>query len=188
MRDIVFRPFLHEDVAIIMAAAFIHQCKLPIFQAFGSVYAGVIVSDVSIYWLGRAARCAPRLRRFLNNEKLQKAQTWLKKNRVFAIGLCHVLPGLLFSTFAACGWFGMTFLQFFVPAFVTSLVYTVLLLLLVLKFGALMHLGSWGWFRLLLFTVAVLFVLSRLIKAHLCRLRAVREGKAPCKQPSTVDN
>ncbi len=169
-----FAPFLHEDVAIVMAAGFIHQFKLPILLAFGSLYAGVIVSDVAIYWIGRAARCAPKLRRFLENDKLQIAQTRLKENRVFAIGLCHILPGLLFSTFAACGWFGMSFMDFFMPAFLTSLVYTTLLLVLVLNFGTIIaqRVGSWGW--LLLLCAAVLFALSSSLKSLFSRLNVRR--------------
>ena len=143
-----FAPFLHEDVAVVMAATFIHELGLHPAVAFGSLYAGVVASDLLIYALGRGARRWLSLRRFVSDEKLRRAQRRLQKNRVLAIALCRLVPGLLFSTFVACGWFGIPFLSFLGPALATSAIYTGILLLLVLKFGGAIvsKVGNWGWF------------------------------------------
>ena len=50
-----FGPFVHEDVAAAMAAAFIHEYDMPVAGAFATLYAGVFVSDILIFVLGRLA-------------------------------------------------------------------------------------------------------------------------------------
>ncbi len=159
-----FTSFLNENVTIVMAAVFTEQHKLSMPLAFGSLYGGVVTGDVLIYLLGRVARRVAVLRRCLANETLQQAQIRLRKNRVAAIACCRVVPGLLFSTFTACGWFGIPFLRFFVPAIITSTLYTALLLLLVVKFGHIVVtvLGHCGW-CLLLFC-ALLFALHSVLR------------------------
>ena len=77
---------------------------------------------------------------------MERARARLEDNRVLAIALCRLVPGLLFSTFAGCGWLGIPFLQFLVPAVITSAVYTGLMLFLVLHFGAaIFNVGHLGW-------------------------------------------
>jgi len=160
-------PFLHEDVAIVTAATFIHELGLPITLAFGSLYAGVVVSDLLIFFLGRMARKSQRLLKYLDSMKLQQAQIRLKENRILAIACCRLLPGVLFPTFAACGWFGISFLDFFVPAMITSATYTGVVLLLVLKFGDIIMttLGQWGrWAWYLLLAIVLIAALSGVFK------------------------
>ena len=174
-----FAPFLHEDVAIVMAATFIHGLGLQPGLAFASLYAGVVVSDLLIYMLGRAAHRWLSLRRFLKEDKLQRAERRLRDNRVLAIGLCRLVPGLLFSTFFACGWFGIPFLEFAIPAVITSAVWTGVLLLLVLKFGATIAVraGDWGWFLAsgLVLVFGLGYVFSRVLRGVLDRNDADRE-------------
>lgn len=177
-----FTSFLNENVAIVMAAVFIHQHKLPLFVAFGSLYGGVVTGDVLIYLLGRAARRATALRRFLANDKLQQAQIRVQKNRIVAIAFCRVIPGLLFSTFTACGWFGITFVQFFVPALITSSLYTALMLLLVIKFGNMVVrlVGNLGWYLLL--AVALLLALRSFLRICFHGAAARKSTPAPVVQ------
>ena len=143
-----FTPFLHEDVAVVLAATFIHELTLRPAAAFGALYAGVVASDLLIYALGRGARRWVPLRRFVKEDRLERAGRRLQENRFVAIALCRLVPGLLFSTFVACGWFGIPFVQFVVPAVITSALYTAVMLMLVLKFGGTIftHVGNWGWF------------------------------------------
>lgn len=158
-----FAPFLHEDVAVVMAATFIHGLELNPMLAFTALYAGVVLSDLLIYTLGRTAHRWLSLRRFLKEDKLRRAEGRLRDNRLVAIGLCRLVPGLLFSTFFACGWFGIPFLEFAVPAMITSALWTGLMLMLVLKFGATIaaRAGDWGWFLasglVLVFGLGVVF-------------------------------
>lgn len=181
-------PFLHEDVAVVMAATFLHERTLPFGLAAGALYAGVVASDMLIYALGRVARRWTGLRRFVREDKMRRAERRLRENRVLAIGLCRLVPGLLFSTFVACGWFGVPFLEFAVPALVTSAVYTAIMLLLVLKFGAaiLGQVGHWGWFVLIGFVVvfAMGFVARRLLRRVIDRDAAEAE---PEGRPSMIE-
>jgi membrane protein DedA with SNARE-associated domain len=176
-------PFVHEDVAAAMAAAFIHEYDMPVAGAFATLYAGVFVSDILIFVLGRLARRAVSLRRFLSPDKLEKAERRLRDHRVTAIALCRLVPGLLFSTFFACGFLGVPFIEFIIPAVITSLTWTAVLLFVVLRFGDAFYNAHAGHERafLALGIVAVLvlgYVLRRVFKNVVAREEA-GAGAAP---------
>lgn len=179
-------PFLHEDVALVMAATFVHRFQLPALQALGALYAGVVASDAAVFGVGRAARRLPVLRRLVPLAGLEEARARLERNRVWAIAVSRLVPGLLFTTFTACGWLGMRFRDFMRPALVTSAVYTAVLFVLVLVFGevALHWAGTLGW---LLGAAAVAVVAAswgiRLAWRHVTRADPGAVGARPLVLP-----
>lgn len=164
-------PFLHEDVAVVMAATMMHERVVPFGVAVGALYGGVVASDVSLFMLGRLARQWAWLRRFVHEDAMTRVQKRLRRNRVFAIGVARLVPGMLFSTLVACGWFAVPFAEFFLPALVTSALYTAVMLLLVFKFGGaiLGQVGAWGWYVLLglALVVAISLVQRRFLRRAL---------------------
>mgnify|MGYP003347142796 CR=1 FL=1 len=126
--SLVLTPFLHEDVAVVVAASYIEGRVLSATQAFSALYLGVVASDLAIFALGRLARTWTPVRRFMPETRVEEARRRLQRNRVLAIASCRLVPGLLFATFSACGFLGIGFLEFLVPALVTSALYTALLL------------------------------------------------------------
>jgi membrane protein DedA with SNARE-associated domain len=166
-------PFVHEDVALVMAGTFIQQFELAAMVAFLCLYAGVVASDIAVFALGRAARRVPWLERHLDSPRVHAVGRQLARNRAFAIGVARFVPGLLFSTFTACGLTGMSFRDFLRPALVTSAVYTGVMFALVIIFGeAATHwAGTAGW--VLVAAMALVLVIPWLLR------RAVSPMAAP---------
>jgi membrane protein DedA with SNARE-associated domain len=167
-------PFLHEDVAVVMAATMMHEHVVPFGVAMGALYGGVVASDLSLFMLGRLARQWAWLRRFVKEDAMARMQKRLRRNRVLAIGVARLVPGMLFSTLVACGWFGVPFTEFILPALITSALYTAVMVFLVFKFGGaiLGQVGSWGWYVLI---GLVLVVAISLIQRHFLRRALVSE-------------
>ncbi len=161
-------PFLHEDVAVVMAATMMHEHMVPFGVAVGALYGGVVASDISLFMLGRLARQWAWLRRFVKEDAMARMQKRLRRNRVFAIGVARLVPGMLFSTLVACGWFGVPFAEFILPALITSALYTAVMVFLVFKFGGaiLGQVGAWGWYVLI--GMALVVAIS-LIERHFLR-------------------
>lgn len=185
-----FGPFLNEDVAAAMAAVLIHEYDVPVAFAFATLYAGVFTSDILIFALGRLARRAVSLRRFLSADQLGRAERRLRDHRVTAIALCRLVPGLLFSTFFACGFLGVPFLEFLIPAVITSVLWTGVLLFVVLRFGDAFfnsHAGHEHAFLVLAVAVVVLvgFLLRRVLRGIVAREEA-GAGAAP-GHPSIIE-
>lgn len=164
--------FAHEDVAIVAAGFFIVEHGLRPALALGSVYGGMVASDWAIYGLGRVARSNPALRRWAVGGRVAEAKSWVDRNLVGLIAMCRVVPGLLFPSFVACGWFGVPFRRFAALTMLVAAVYAPLMLLIVMKIGesAVRHLGVWAWGLL------VVIALSMSLRSALRRRRAAGSG------------
>lgn len=155
-----FATFLHEDVAIVAAGLLIVEHELPSTLALLSVYGGIVASDFFLYGLGRAARHNGWAQQLAIGPRVKRAGRWLDEHLVGAIVLCRMVPGLLFPTYVACGWLRLPLSRFALTTMTAAAVYTPVMLLLVVAFGAtvLRALGSWSWW-LALAGVVVLAVL-----------------------------
>lgn len=155
-----FATFLHEDVAIVAAGLLIVEHELPPILALFSLYGGIVASDFFLYGLGRAARHNGWARRLAIGPRVKRAGRWLDEHLVGTVVLCRMVPGLLFPTYVACGWLRLPLSRFALTTMASAAIYTPVMLLLVVGFGAtvLRGLGSWSWW-LALASVAFLAVL-----------------------------
>lgn len=151
--------FIHEDITLAMASYFIVEGRLPWQWALLAVYSGMVTSDLSIYGLGAAARRVRWLRYNLIGTRITTFQKRLNDNLFAAIALCRIMPGVLFPTFVACGWFGVRFRRFFAASALMGAIYAPIMLFLMVAFGTavLRRIGHWGWiagiFMVLLFVL-----------------------------------
>ena len=72
--SLVLTPFLHEDVAVVVAASYIEGRVLSATQAFSALYLGVVASDLAIFALGRLARTWTPVRRFMPETRVEEAR------------------------------------------------------------------------------------------------------------------
>lgn len=175
-----FGTFLQEDLAVFTGGMFIIKKDLPYLFVFLSLYSGIIVSDLLIYGLGVAARSLPWTQKYLLNSKVQYAKNRLEKNIIPSIALCRLLPGLLFPTFIACGWLGISFFQFTLITIIAAAFYAAILLFIVTTIGAtLIHqIGAIGW--VVIFGIAILIVLYKTFKSVIPKTnRNNAEGELP---------
>lgn len=152
-----FLTFAHEDAGILAAAFAQLEYGLPTWLAFLSVYIGMVVSDLSIYGLGRAAQNSPWLREHIIGPRVEQARLWLDTHLVRLVVLCRITPGLLFPSFVACGWFRLPFRRFALLSLASATVYVPLAMILATLLGenVLDRLGYWAWAAVLLL-IAVL--------------------------------
>lgn len=164
-----FETFLQEDLAIVTGGLLVVKEELPLFYVAISLFTGILTGDVIIYAMGRAARGIPWIRNRLVNRRVENARRNLEKNLVSSIALVRVLPGLLFPTYIACGFTGVSFKQFFITTLAASAIYSTILLTLVIKLGEFVipTIGYWGW--ILMVCLVLLLITYKSIKPR--RLR-----------------
>lgn len=151
--------FIHEDVAIVMGAMLIVEYGVPPLVAGGSLYLGVVGGDLMLYALGASARYLPGARRLLISPPIERLRNSLQDHLVVSVALCRVLPGVLFPTYIACGWFRLSFRRFAATSLVTAAVYTPVMLWLAVTFnqtflGKLGYIG-WGLMLVLVLLIAI---------------------------------
>jgi membrane protein DedA with SNARE-associated domain len=115
--------FLHEDAAVLTAVYYIANDHLSFAQAFGVLFAGMMLGDALIFGIGRQAKRHPKLQRRLIGPRVQRLGGWLNDHLFLATLLCRVLPGTLFPLYVACGWFGVPWRRFLIATGVSAYIY-----------------------------------------------------------------
>jgi membrane protein DedA with SNARE-associated domain len=153
-------PFLHEDIAIIAAALLVAQHRLSYQLAFACIFLGMVARDLLLYGLGTLARHNALARRYLIRPRVQQLGDWLGGKMLWVIFVGRVVPGLMFPTYIAIGWFNLSFKRFLLGTTVLSLAYlpAVFAIVYVLGTAAFSRLGNWTWV-IVLVPLTVLLVL-----------------------------
>ncbi len=152
---------IHEDVAIVSAGFMVVEHGLPPFLAFFVLFFGSVVGDLCIYSLGRLARRIPWLRKKIIGPNVHRVHLWLNQHFVRVVCLSRVIPGVLFPSYVACGWFGFSFRRFVRIIILADAVYTALAFTIILTLGetVLKHVGYGVWGAL-----AILLVLFTIVR------------------------
>jgi membrane protein DedA with SNARE-associated domain len=166
-------PFLHEDIAITAAALLIAQGRLSVELAFPSVFLGMVTRDLSIYGLGAAARRNAAVRRFLIRPRVQLLSEWLRGNMLWVIFVGRVVPGLMYPTYIAFGWFQLPFTRYALATAGLSVLYLPLIFAFAYGVGraAVDRVGDWAW---LIVLVPIAVVMGLRIRVSIRHLRARR--------------
>jgi membrane protein DedA with SNARE-associated domain len=169
--------FLQEDLAVVTGGMFIIKKELPWILALVSLYSGIVISDFLIYGLGVAARSIPWTQKYLLNDKVQFAKKKIEKNVIPSVAFCRLLPGLLFPTFLACGWLGISFFQFALTTLIAAALYAVILLFLITTIGAtfIQPVGTVGW--IILFSIAIILVLFKTFRSSIPKTDKLNSSK-----------
>jgi len=156
--------FVQEDLAIITGGMMAVNDSLPALVVFITLVSGIFTGDVIIYSMGLAARKIPWIHKRLINDKVEGARVKLQKNLVSTIVLVRVLPGLLFPTFIACGFIGISFIPFILTSTIAAAIYTAIFLTVIIMFGqaALPALGYWAYVAI--FAAGLLVIAFKIIK------------------------
>ncbi|MFH0756721.1 MAG: VTT domain-containing protein [Bacteroidota bacterium] len=165
-----FETFLQEDLAIVTGGLLVVKNELPLMLVAISLFTGILSGDLVIYGMGKAARKIPWLRKRFVNRRVETAREHLEKNLVPSIALVRILPGLLFPTYLACGFTGVSIRKFFLTTLTTSAIYSTILLTLVIKLGEFVFptMGYWGWIIMLCFVL--LLITYKSVKPHRLKL------------------
>ena len=171
-------PFVHEDIAIIAAALLVAQHRLSIELAFASVFLGMVGRDLLLYGLGTLARHNALARRYLIRPRVQQLRSWLGGKMMWVILVGRVVPGLMFPTYIAIGWFNLPFTRYLLCTTLLSIAYLPVVFAIVYLLGsaAFSHLGNWTW---LIAAVPITVLLVLQIRTYIRRSRNSAEGESP---------
>ncbi|HWM83118.1 hypothetical protein [Pseudorhodoplanes sp.] len=162
--SLLFLPFAHEDLAIILGGYLIVNDAMPSLLVAGCLYFGIVASDFALYGLGFAARSVPWLKRYAVDERVQYLGTTLRNNVFAIVALCRVVPGIVFVAFVACGWARVSLARFTVATLIVSALYLPVMLYLVMAFGDALesHVGLWAWPLLFVGLTAIALIRRRI--------------------------
>lgn len=155
--SILVTTFFLEDVAIGYAAILAAAGSLAPGLAFTALFIGVYIGDLGLYFLGAAAKHQPRVRRFIGEERIQRAGDWLKRRAIGTLMGARVIPGSRLPIYAASGFLNLPFPLFAGATAATSLTWTLALFTGIYAFG--IHAaGLFGPFKYGAIFLAVLIV------------------------------
>jgi membrane protein DedA with SNARE-associated domain len=172
-------PFLHEDIAIIAAALLIAQNRLAAELAIPSVFLGMVVRDFTTYGLGAVARRNALARRYLIRPRVQLLSEWLRGNMLWVIFVGRIIPGLMYPTYIASGWFALPFKRYALTTTGISILYLPLVFAFAYGLGraALEWVGNWAWLIIIVPIVMVMVLRARVAIRH--RLARRSEPHSP---------
>jgi membrane protein DedA with SNARE-associated domain len=161
--SLLFLPFAHEDLAIILGAYIVVNKVMPAALVALCLYGGIVASDFALYGIGVGARHLPWLTRLAVNDRVCEFSDMLKRNLFGLVALCRVVPGAVFVAFVACGWSRVPLARFTVASLVVSALYLPLMLCIVVFFGDALddRVGFWTWPLLAAVLAAIGFVRRR---------------------------
>ncbi len=144
---IILGTLILEDPTTILVGIFASQGTVSIGIALIALYAGIVLGDSGLYWLGALGRTHPRIARFVHHERLRPMRERLQRNLRKAVITTRFVPGLRLPTYLACGFFRMPFKEFFESAVFATLIWTTGLFGLSYLFGIATEswLGVWRW-------------------------------------------
>jgi membrane protein DedA with SNARE-associated domain len=162
--SLFFGTFVQEDLAILLGGMMAMEHDLPLIVVFITLMAGIVTGDTIIYSMGWAAGKIPWVKRKLINKRVERARKKLQNNLVSTIIIVRMIPGVLFSTFIACGFIGIPFFEFIITSFLAAAVYTGAILAIIVKLGeaALPSLGKWVYISII--SIGVLIILLKYLK------------------------
>ena len=121
--------------------------QLAWWVALGALYVGIVLGDLGLYGLGRAAASAPWARRFQPGERVRQGRDWMVQHVFRTVVISRFLPGARLPTYTATGFFRADFGRFAFAAAFAALGWTSMLFLVSLRIGAFLqaNLGAWSW-------------------------------------------
>mgnify|MGYP001183610202 CR=1 FL=1 len=140
--------FVQEDLAILTGGVLAANDTLPVPVVFLTLVSGFLTGDLFIYGLGWGAHKVPWLYRKIYSEKVETAKAKIEKNLTSTLVVVRLVPGLLFPTYIACGFIGVSFGQFALTTLATGATYTAIFLTILVKVGQafIPVIGHWIWF------------------------------------------
>jgi membrane protein DedA with SNARE-associated domain len=159
---IVLATFILEDATMVAVGVLAADGIVSVPLGLGSLATGIALGDFGLYGIGRLAIFVPRLRLWMESERLKPIRNWLHRKLYATVIAARFLPGARLPTYVACGFFAVPFERFGIPVVGATIVWTCLLFACAYYFGmyTLSFLGVWRW-PIALGCVALLYIIGR---------------------------
>jgi membrane protein DedA with SNARE-associated domain len=120
--------FISEDAACLGAGALAAQGRITLAAAIFACFAGIVVGDVGLYWVGRMfgsglakSRVAAR---FVSHGSIERAGKWLERKGAVPVFTSRFVTGLRLPTYLAAGFFRTRFRSFLAYFVVAAAIWT----------------------------------------------------------------
>ncbi len=156
--------FVQEDIAILSGSVMVTNESLSFAAVLISLISGLLIGDTIIYGIGWLSRKVPWLYRKVYSGKVENAKAKIHDNLIAALLFVRFVPGLLFPTYIACGFTGVSFKRFIATTGITGAAYTAVFLTILVKLGEALipTIGRWLWIIILI--TMLLFITYRFLK------------------------
>lgn len=157
---IILCSSVFEDLTIIVVGVLAAEGIIPVPVAFPSLYAGILLGDTALYWLGRLARTHPGLARYIKHDFVASLRAWLESRYALTVFSARFIPGSRLPTYTASGFFGFPFSTFIATVVGAIAIWTTFLFSAAYWFSSLTAtwLGPARWGIALVFLLAILLV------------------------------
>jgi len=144
---IIVATFILEDAAMVGTGILAANGVISVPVGMISLWAGIALGDLWLYGMGRLAITHPRIRKWVENERIAPLKNWLNKELFSAVTATRFLPGMRLPTYLACGFFALPFKRFTIAVISGTLIWVPLLFGISYYFGyyTLHLLGIWRW-------------------------------------------
>ncbi len=152
--------FVLEDAATSIGALLAAMHVVPASYVLVSLYVGIVVGDFGLYGLGWLAARNVWARRFVSEQRILKAQSWLDKHLFSTLIGVRFAPGVRLPAYTGAGFLGVSFTKFAAIVLVAAGIWTIALFSAIYFFGQIVieFAGSWGWIAGLAIAIAVVVI------------------------------
>ncbi|WP_298911865.1 VTT domain-containing protein [uncultured Algimonas sp.] len=160
-------PFVQEDAAVIAAASLSAADADHFPVIFAIILAGLFLSDIWKYWIGRAAHTSSRARAYAEREHVTTFRGKVRRNLFATLLTARFLPLARIPVYVACGYFKVRYARFCLFIFITALMYCIVIFTLCHFLGELFG----DRIELIIPTIAVIVVAVAVIALWIKRSR-----------------
>src|SRR5690348_1475031 len=102
---IIVATFILEDAAMVGTGVLASSGAVSIGVGLASLWVGIVLGDFWLYGMGSLAITRPRIRRWVEHERVQPLKGWLEDRLFAVVTATRFLPGMRLPTYLACGFF-----------------------------------------------------------------------------------
>ncbi|MCR4276023.1 MAG: VTT domain-containing protein [Candidatus Parcubacteria bacterium] len=157
---IILGTFLLEDTTTVIVGMLAADGILGIPLALSSLYAGIVLGDIGLYFLGYLASTNSRLARYVDHDFIAPFRAWLESRFVLTVFSARFIPGSRLPTYTASGFFRSPLSTFILTAILATSIWTTFLFTVSYWFGNLTAgwLGHARWGIAGAFLIALFFI------------------------------
>lgn len=126
--SLFFFTFVTEDAACLAAGALAAQGRIALATAVLACFAGIVVGDIALYWIGRVFGAGllnnRYAARFVSEESIDRGGKWVERKGAVAVFTSRFVTGLRLPTYLAAGFFRTRFRAFLFYFLVAAAVWT----------------------------------------------------------------
>ena len=127
--------FVLEDPTTVGSGLLVAEGKMDYLAAFTGLSSGIAVGDFGLYLLGRLAHKRVESWGLIDAKQLEKAGAWFNRNIISTVLAARFIPGMRLPTYVAAGALKVSSIRFLLVAVIASVVWTLALLALTIRFG-----------------------------------------------------